>query len=400
MSEYDIELKNRQLEQAFSPSSPIQVEDFFFGRIDQINEVVDSINERGQHVIVYGERGVGKTSFANIIGSKLHGVFPVKITCNRSDTFKGIWEKAFSKVRFERSRNGIGYLPNKNVENYQLDFFLPEADEISSLDVQFVLENVDINLLFIFDEYDSIFDPEVLGRMADTLKALSDNAPKVTVMLVGIAQDVVELIGAHPSNERCLRQVQIPVMSDLEILDIINRGVNYLGFEMVRQVREQIVRMAMGFPHFAHLLTKQSCKAVIQDEKNTVEIGHYSRGLRVGLLRVDETIRSAYQRATFAVNDKSNFEMVLWACANTRIDDRNTFTIKDVAQQFSIIARRNVTPQSLSRNIGKLCLPERNDVLERIESGANVRFRFRNPLFKVFVNMKYESVANIGISRI
>lgn len=397
---YDIEAKSAQLEQAFSPSSPIQAEDFFFGRIDQINEVVDSINERGQHVIVYGERGVGKTSFANIIGSKLRGVFPVKVTCNRSDSFKGIWEKAFSKVRFERAKNGIGFLPNEKVENYQLDFFLPDTEVISALDIQYILENVDINLLFIFDEYDSVADPEILGRMADTLKSLSDNAPKITVMLVGIAQDVVDLVGAHPSNERCLRQVKIPVMSDYEIADIVDSGASFLNFRIVRQVREQIVRMSMGFPYFAHLLAKQSCKAVIEDQRNGVEVEHYLRGLRVALLRVDETIRSAYQRATFAVNDKSNFEIVLWACSNARLDDRNTFTTKDVADQFSIIARRMVTPQSLSRNIGKLCLPERNAVLERIEAGSNVRFRFKNPLFKVFVNMKYESVANRDISKI
>ena len=196
--------KKASLDQAFSPSSPILAKDFFSGRLTQIDEVVDSINERGQHVIVYGERGVGKTSFSNIIGSDLYGVIPVKVTCNRSDSFRGIWEKAFAKVRFEKSRNGIGYIPNTRTEEYQLDLFLPEDKEISSLDVQHVLENVDTNLLFIFDEYDSILDEDVLLRVADTLKALSDNAPRVTIMLVGIAEDVTDLIGSHPSTERCL----------------------------------------------------------------------------------------------------------------------------------------------------------------------------------------------------
>ncbi|MGB1260969.1 MAG: hypothetical protein ACPG6P_13065, partial [Akkermansiaceae bacterium] len=335
---------------------------------------------------------VGKTSFANIIGSDLYGVIPIKITCNRSDSFRGIWEKAFAKVRFEKSKNGIGYIPNKRIEEYQLDLFLPEDKDISSLDVQQVLENLDSNLLFIFDEYDSIIDVEVLARMADTLKALSDNAPNVTIMLVGIAENVEGLIGSHPSTERCLRQVRMPKMSDEEVDAIIHRGLAHLQFSMAKNVRYQIVKMALGFPHFAHLLAKQACRAAVEDEQDHVGKEQYARGLQSSLERVDQSIRSSYQQATQSVNDKAHFETVLWACAEAPLDEVNTFSTRDVANEFSMIVKKLVKPQSLSYKIGKLCSTDRQKILERVKTGSLIRFRFRNPLFRVFVKMKYESL--------
>lgn len=42
------------LSKAFSPSSPIKKIDFFFGRIEQLSNICDAINERGQHAILFG----------------------------------------------------------------------------------------------------------------------------------------------------------------------------------------------------------------------------------------------------------------------------------------------------------------------------------------------------------
>ena len=43
----------------FSPTAPIDERDLFAGRTDQIRKLIDAINQKGQHAIVFGERGVG-----------------------------------------------------------------------------------------------------------------------------------------------------------------------------------------------------------------------------------------------------------------------------------------------------------------------------------------------------
>jgi len=53
--------------EAFSPFHPIQVRDFFAGRVEQIGRIEQALRAGGQHVILYGDRGVGKTSLSNIV---------------------------------------------------------------------------------------------------------------------------------------------------------------------------------------------------------------------------------------------------------------------------------------------------------------------------------------------
>jgi len=58
--------------QTFSPSTPLDETDLFAGRRAQLQKVLDATSERGKHVILFGERGVGKTSLAKLV----HKLFP------------------------------------------------------------------------------------------------------------------------------------------------------------------------------------------------------------------------------------------------------------------------------------------------------------------------------------
>ncbi|GAB4179445.1 MAG: hypothetical protein Fur006_12670 [Coleofasciculaceae cyanobacterium] len=226
----DKQEKLHLLNQVFSPAAPIKSRDLFQGRIEQLQNVTDAILEPGQHVVLYGERGVGKTSLANIMDISFEKVLSAKVTCNRKQNFKDVWEAAFSKIKFEYSRDGLGFQAVEKKQVVQLNLFLPnDLQDISSQDVQNVLEKVDNYLLFIFDEFDSITDDETRLRFADTIKFLSDNATKVTILIVGIAGSVNELIGEHLSLERCIKQVHMPRMLDIELESIITKGLEVLG---------------------------------------------------------------------------------------------------------------------------------------------------------------------------
>ena len=51
----------------FKPRTPIAVRAFFAGRWAQITTLADAVGQTGLHVVIYGERGVGKTSMANVV---------------------------------------------------------------------------------------------------------------------------------------------------------------------------------------------------------------------------------------------------------------------------------------------------------------------------------------------
>ena len=68
---------------AFNPSGPVSDKDLFAGRESQITDVLGAVGQSGQHVILFGERGVGKTSLASLtheFGPTCRGI-PTYVQC-------------------------------------------------------------------------------------------------------------------------------------------------------------------------------------------------------------------------------------------------------------------------------------------------------------------------------
>ena len=78
--------------EVFTPGAPVDRFALFAGRTPQIMSVVDAINQRGQHVVLYGERGVGKTSLANILAEVFwvqetgRPLWAVKVNCTTQES--------------------------------------------------------------------------------------------------------------------------------------------------------------------------------------------------------------------------------------------------------------------------------------------------------------------------
>jgi ABC-type molybdenum transport system ATPase subunit/photorepair protein PhrA len=49
---------------------PITQINLFAGRRDKLRDLTIAVSQDGQHPIIYGERGVGKTSLANIVAER------------------------------------------------------------------------------------------------------------------------------------------------------------------------------------------------------------------------------------------------------------------------------------------------------------------------------------------
>ena len=133
---------------------------------------------------VNGSRGVGKTSLANVISHFLQPftsetIISARVNCYRDTTYRQIWEYLFREVG------------------------LPTKDEFSSFTLDDVFNTLrqdeSRKLMLIVDEFDRIEDPDVDALFADTIKALSDFSLDTTLILVGVADDVDDLITEHES---------------------------------------------------------------------------------------------------------------------------------------------------------------------------------------------------------
>src|SRR5258708_323800 len=58
------------LRDTFTPTRPKQNIELFYGRFEQLRCIIGAIEQQRAHVMIYGERGSGKTSLANVLANK------------------------------------------------------------------------------------------------------------------------------------------------------------------------------------------------------------------------------------------------------------------------------------------------------------------------------------------
>ena len=179
----------------FNPSSPIDADKLFSGRFSQIQDTLAVVYERGAHAIIFGERGVGKSSLANTMESRIPPVVKnikfKKDNCRPEDTFFGLWAKMLWNFQYE------GVDISEYLKNETREFIVIKILESLSTLTQWV---------FIFDEFDRIISQSVKAAMADTIKHFSDYPQNITIIIVGVGTSIDELFGAHPSIQRCCKR--------------------------------------------------------------------------------------------------------------------------------------------------------------------------------------------------
>ena len=374
----------------FSPSAPIENIDLFIGRIEQVSKVKDAIEERGQHIVVYGNRGVGKTSLANVVRDIFKNVSTVKVTCNRSDNFVSIWDRAFSKTKFIISDRSVGF--NPSIKDQVIRLYLPEKQVITAHDIEEVLHDVYNNMLIVFDEFDSITDQETKIKMADTLKSLSDNIYNISIMVIGIASSVDELLGHHESLERCIKQIHLPLMSADESYQIIQNNLPLVDLKIEQAVADRMVDYASGFPHYIHLLCKFSSKIAITQNAEIINHEHLDWAVEESINSSNQSIRKAYKLAVKSGNRKKNqFEDVIYACS--LIDNSaKAFSSSDIINIYNKLTESEIKTESINYNLGMLCKEERGEILVKLGKKGEKKYNFKNPLMKAFIKLKTHTI--------
>ena len=370
----------------FSPSAPVENIDLFAGRVVQLKNIQDTINEKGQHAVIFGKRGAGKTSLANILNQIFTNIFIGKVTCNRTDNFTSIWDKALRKVKYIEPSKDIGFNRSENSEVVSLS--LPDNVFIDATVMEEIFSDLESHLLFIFDEFESIEEEKTKVMMADTIKTLSDNAPNVTIIIVGIAENITDLIGHHPSLERCIRQIKLPLMSYNETALLIDNSFRLIKIKISKSVSTQIIEYSSGFPHYTHLLCKFAARESVIKNRNEINNEDFNKAVRFSIDNSDYSIRTSYKTAIKSAKNKNQFEDIVYACAVTNPDDEDNYSAEIVLEKFNQLRESDTKVESIRYNLGMLCRPERGFILEKAGTSKKQKYRFKNPLMKAYIKLK------------
>jgi len=374
--------------QIFTPGAPVNRKDFFAGRLRQIERVVETIPSPGRHPIIFGQRGVGKTSLANILSELLPDVWAIKVNCDGADTFQSIWDRVLQKASVGFKKAAFGLRQEEVTEYASLRSFIPHDKDIGPSDVANVFDVLHTHAVFVLDEFDRVSNEETKSQMADLIKNVSDNDINVTIVLVGVSKSITGLVGEHPSVQRNLVQIELPPMSNEEIIAIITNGCNALDLSLTQEVLDEISYLSHGFPHYAHLLGLSVAKAAHSRETDSIDIElFHSLACELAVEDAIETYRSAFTKATRTIKP-SRYPKLLCACAHAVHDEHGVFRATDVVDAMLTVFSETLTLQAVVPALGKFCDKERGPVLEKVPVADFSHYRFVDPMLRPFLMIK------------
>ncbi|RWR16795.1 AAA family ATPase [Microbacterium enclense] len=365
--------KIARLNEVFTPSTPISKRAAFAGRFEQIMQITGAVSQPGRHIVLYGERGVGKTSLANILSELLIPTessfreYAVRINCSVDDKFSSVWTRIFTELGLE--------VPT------EWAYGSPSPDEIRQR-----LAQVEPPMVIVIDEYDRLDDDSALSLMADTIKSLSDHTVRTKLVLVGVSDSIEQLIGEHESVRRALEEVNMPRMARREIAELIIDGFREVQMVIEDNALGRIARLAEGLPTYAHALSLRAGTLAIQDDEDHINLGHVERAAQA-LVASPHSSKSAYLTATQSPRPENLFAQVLAACALAEKDELGYFTPASMKEPLSAIMGRTYDIPAFSRHLSEFISDARGPVLQRKGEPRKYRYRFRDPLMQPFAIM-------------
>jgi Cdc6-like AAA superfamily ATPase len=379
----------RLVGEAFRPAAPIDRRSLFSGRSEQIGELFSIAAQPGQHAVIFGERGVGKTSLAAVTAElfKSANILVARATCDVSDDFGSVWRKALDELHLHTTTQKVGFTGGTQETSHSLARLL--GDEVTPNAVRNALEQITSQreVVIFIDEFDRLRDSAGRVLFADTIKTLSDRVVRATVALIGVADSVSELVREHRSVERALAQIHMPRMTREELGEIATRGIDAAQMTIRPDAVRRIATLSQGLPHYTQLLTQLAALAALAARRAVVTGGDVDVAVGRALERAQQSVVEAYQEAT-ADTRKSIYPQVLLACALAPEDDFGLFAASDVCEPLSRIVGKPYKIAAFARHLDELARESRGEVLQKHGTGRTTRYRFLNPLLQPYVAMR------------
>ncbi|MCU7886230.1 MAG: ATP-binding protein [Candidatus Thiodiazotropha sp. (ex Lucinoma annulata)] len=319
-----------------SPERPIRSSEFLRGRADDLENIERELRYFHAVAFIYGHRGVGKTSLARtaaqlVTSSDREHIY---VACAPESRMLQIFREIAEELLKLTFKSGAINTIRKKVE---VEFSINPAIRASFEKNDPTLDNFnDVNAAIrVIKDLDSIL-PEtgttvvVLDELEELnaddrtdlaylVKQIGDQEFRTKFILVGIAENVHELIGAHESVPRYLKEVSLHPLPAQYLMDIVEIAASAVNILVPQNILYRIAIVGNGFPHFAHLMGKALLIEAIITNQSTITDEVYRAGVKRAVQDSLEELRISYEAATQRGQDY--FKHLIWALAHSDIVD-------------------------------------------------------------------------------
>jgi Cdc6-like AAA superfamily ATPase len=360
--------------------APIDEEDLFAGRSSEVAKILESVMTKSKHVVLYGEKGVGKTSLSNVFWKRYNATvrsfIVARVQAGPQDSFSSLWTRALDELKSVGVANG-----KSSYVAFETQFI-----DLTPSQVRRELQRCGANALpiIIIDEYNEIENADAKRLTSNLIKELYDFAVTTTVILVGVAENISDLIAGHTSLDRALIQVPLHRMSDSELKEIIQKRATRTAINFSGDAMWTIITLSRGLPYFTQTLAKHAALNAIEKRRTVVNNEDVEASMQSFIDETERLFRDRYREATRS-NQDSFFQHSLLACALSKTDDEGFFTANDVVEPYSAIMKERKRIAHFEKHLRRFSSDEGGNILIKRGGDRQQQFRFADPMMQPYV---------------
>lgn len=380
-------IRKSGISKAFTPSTPVS-HNFFCGRNDEVERILTAIISSQSHILLYGDRGVGKTSLAQFVSGilveKQYKEKCIEYRCGKTDTFgtvmNGIFQKLDIPVTVSRSISSsvsadmsiIGGSHGSTEKHHVYTNFETPSWVVEKL--------TDVNAVIIIDEFDTIPVKDDKEKFAQLVKLLSDAHSQCILLIVGIALSAAELLEGHQSVARSLAEVSLPRMNKDELEDIITKGEERTQLRFESDVKTEIVEKSMGFPYFTHLLALKSAEEAVLNDLQNINHTIFMNGLKSAINNIEQTLKDTYDYVT---GDNTLKKKLLY-CAS--LIGEGAFKASALRNKYEELYGEPIEQLQVNNAIYKALSDTPDTMIRKVRKGV---YYFNDPRMPIYILMRH-----------
>ena len=329
-----------KLRHAFTPSQPVADRKMFAGREDVLKTMIRSIEDQRLHVVIYGERGIGKTSLLHMLTQAATEAryIVVYTSCGANSTFDETFRAAASDVPL-LFHSSFAPTTAEAEKGASLADLLPDGPLSPRKFGDLCAKLTGTRALIILDEFDRCESGAFRRDVAELIKNLSDRLGRVQLVLAGVAADLTELVEHIPSIRRNILALRVPMMTDAEVLQIVANGEAEAGFSFDPMASASVVSVAMGSPYIANLLCHHAGHAALDQGRSTILPVDVSSAVDRAVLEFQSRIGKPVQAHVRRLLEQGHNEALAMA-ARAALSTDGAFTLAELETVNGIDAKK------------------------------------------------------------
>lgn len=358
------------------------------GRYDIVRRIFDLVSEAGNHGVLMGEPGIGKSTVLNVATQELRdaGVIVLRTAAEPELGFDALIRAAAADVHVapdDEMRFALAPADSEDAE--PLVDMLPEGEATPAEIAELFDQQLAGHPVLIVDDYETVGASMTDRAISDLIKTLGESASQATVILAGTGDNADDLHANHDRTFKYVTEIQLRLLRPAETFYLLDRMAEAADIAFGDDAKKLMLTASLGIPAAVQGLGRGSIGAAIESGASEVGVTEAVAGMQAAAADLDPGLREAVDEI---VGDdvEDEFLQMVFAIAAAHTDWYGRFFKPQIMQSI-----RHRYPHIEA---------DESEVLAMIDSLAGTdsmclfrhdgsAYRFRNIWLKHYLLMRY-----------